>query len=164
MIEQVEKLEDVLEPYHGQTVWCSDEDCVYRFDAIEGWQKVPDDETETAINMNVYEMNCQIISQLSPLTDDEQHEKSKIITQLIDETRNRFYMLLCRDINYYTVLMRIPEAEEMMEEVVIDCAKYVGDIKAIEMADGAVEIWVSNDEGTYAMYLFPYDGGVEVCK
>lgn len=163
MIEQVEKLEDVLAPYHGQTVWRSSEDKCYRYDAVEGWQYVPKDNT-TEVAMSVYDMNCQIISQLSPLTDDEQHEKSKIITQLIDETRSRFYMLLCRDINYYTVFMRMPEAEEMMEEVVIDCAKYVGDIKAIEMADGAVEIWVSNNEGTYAMYLFPYDGGVEVCK
>lgn len=163
MIEQVEKLEDVLEPYHGQTVWCSSEDKCYRYDVVEGWQYVPEDNT-TEVAMSVYDMNCQIISQLSPLTDDEQHEKSKIITQLIDETRSRFYMLLCRDINYYTVFMRMPEAEEMMEEVVIDCAKYIGDIKAIEMVDGAVEIWVSNNEGTYAMYLFPYDEGVEICR
>lgn len=163
MIEQVEKLEDILEPYHGQTVWCSSEDKTYRFDAVEGWQEISE-EGKTEIAMGVYDMNRQIISQLKPLSDDELHEKSKIITQLIDETRNRFYMLLCRDINYYTVLMRMPEAKEMMEEVVVDCAKYVGDVKAIEMAEGAVEIWVSNEEETYAMYLFPYDGGVEICK
>ena len=163
MIEQVEKLEDILEPYHGETVWCSSEDKVYRFDAIEGWQEVPE-ESKTEFAMGIYDMNRQIIGQLKSLNDDELHEKSKIISQLIDETRNRFYMLLCRDINYYTVLMRMPEAEEMMEEVVIDCAKYVGDIKAIEIAEGAVEIWVTNDEDTYVMYLFPYDGGVEICQ
>ena len=37
MIEQVEKLEDVTMPSHGQTVWCSSEDKCYRYDAIEGW-------------------------------------------------------------------------------------------------------------------------------
>lgn len=163
MIEQVENLEDILEPYHGQTVWCSSEDKTYRFDAVEGWQEVPE-EGKTEIAMGIYDMNRQIIGQLKPLSDDELHEKSKIITQLIDETRNRFYMLLCRDINYYTVLMRIPEAEEMMEKVVVDCAKYIGNIKAIEIVEGAVEIWVSNEEETYAMYLFPYDGGVEICR
>ena len=43
MIEQVEKLSDIEMPSHGQTVWCSSEDKCYRYDAIEGWQEVPED-------------------------------------------------------------------------------------------------------------------------
>jgi hypothetical protein len=56
MIEQVEKVEDILEPYHGQTVWCSEEDKVYRYDAVEGWQHVPE-EGNTSFAMNTYAMN-----------------------------------------------------------------------------------------------------------
>lgn len=163
MIEQVEKLEDVLEPYHGQTVRCSSENKCYRYDAVEGWQYVPEDNT-TEVAMSVYDMNCQIISQLPPLNEQQLHEKAKLISGLIDETRNQFYMLLCRDINYYTLLMRVPEADEMMEEIVIDCATYVGHVKAIEQVEGAIEIWVTNNNGTFAMYLFPYDEGVEICR
>jgi len=83
MIEQVEKLEDVLEPYHGQTVWCSDEDKCYRFDAVEGWQEIPDDRTETAISMNVYEMNKQIIGQLEILDEAAMAEKGEFVRNFI---------------------------------------------------------------------------------
>jgi hypothetical protein len=61
MIEQVKNLSDIEMPSHGQTVWCSSEDKCYRYDAIEGWQEVPED-GETTIGMNMYDINKQIIS------------------------------------------------------------------------------------------------------
>jgi len=82
MIEQVEKLEDILEPYHGQTVWCSDEDKVYRFDVIEGWQEIPEG-ADVGFNMNIYEMNKQIIGQLEILDDVAMKEKSEFVRNFI---------------------------------------------------------------------------------
>lgn len=166
MIEQVEKLEDVTMPSHGQTVWCSSEDKCYRYDAIEGWQEVPED-NETTIGMNMYDINKQIISQLPVMSDEAIAEALVELRRFVDETKNKFYMLLCRDINYYTLFMRdLKLADETIEDVLLECAHTLGDIKAIERTDGAIEIWIENEffeNGPYAMYFFPYDGGVEVC-
>ena len=56
------------------------------------------------VNMSLYEINQSIISQL-PVYDESQIEDLKT---RINEWENKyfeghFYMLLCREINYYTV-------------------------------------------------------------
>ena len=166
MIEQVEKLSDIEMPSHGQTVWCSSEDKCYRYDAIEGWQEVPED-GEATIGMNMYDINKQIISQLPEMSAEGIAEKLVEIKNYIDDTKNTFYMLLCRDINYYTVFMIDGNAAEKFEDVLLECLQTFGQIKAIDAVDGAFEIWVENEffeNGPYAMYFFPYDGGVERCK
>lgn len=167
MIEQVEKLEDILEPYHGQTVWCSDEDCVYRFDAVEGWQKVPEDNTEAEINMNIYEMNKQIIGQLEILDEATMAEKGKLVRDFVSSWGNKYYMLLCRELNYYTLFdINLKDADETVEEVLFECSNAIGEIKSVEVTSDecAIEIWVTNEDNeTYAMYFFPYDNGVVVC-
>ena len=38
MIEVVNTLEDVLEPYAGQIVNCEKDGKVYRWDPVEGWE------------------------------------------------------------------------------------------------------------------------------
>lgn len=167
MIEQVEKLEDILEPYHGQTVWSSSEDKVYRFDAVEGWQHVPD-EGETSFAMNMYGMNKQIISQLPTLTKKQLIEKKVLVRDFILNTKNKYYMLLCRDINYYTLFSidEFKNTEELLENIMIDeCTQHLGDIKSIERTTdgGAIEIWYTASDDTYVMYFFPYDGGVISC-
>lgn len=166
MIEQVEKLTDIVELYHGQTVWCSDEDKCYRYDAVEGWQEVPED-GETTIGMNMYSINKQIISQLPVMSDETYADKLSMIREFIDATKNKFYMLLCHDIKYFTLFMLdLKLADEPLEKVLTDCLNSLGQVKAIDEVDGAIEIWVENEyfeNGPYAMYFFPYDGGVEVC-
>ena len=166
MIEQVEKLEDVLEPYHGQMVWCSDEDKVYRFDAVEGWQEVPEDGANAQFNMNVYEMNKQIIGQLEILDKTTMEEKGKLVRDFVDSWGHKYYMLLCRELNYYTLFnINLKDADDTVEDVLFECAEVIGDIKSVEAVDDncAIEIWVTNDNDTYVMYFFPYDNGVVVC-
>ena len=168
MIEQVETLEEISEPYAGQTVWCSTEDKVYRFDPIEGWQAIEnDDETTSAIGMNMYDINKQIISQL-PAIDQEDMAvvKRDIIRKYCDQMKAEYYMLLCRDINYYTVFkIDLKLADETVEDVLVDCANYIGAIKSIGFTEDeqALELWMTNEEDTYVAYFFPYDQGVIVC-
>ena len=166
MIEQVEKLEDVLEPRHGQTVWCSSEDKVYRFDAVEGWQEIPQD-NETSFGMNVYDLNKQIISQLQPLDADALKDKKSLVLNYIDSADNVYYMLLCRDINYYTLFARQHTNDEALEDILVDeCLPQLGSVMSIELTEdkGAIEIWTMDAEGeVHASYFFPYDAGVIVC-
>ena len=110
------------------------------------------------INMGLYDMNKQIISQLPALTD---------FTKAIENVRdlhgkywNQYYMMYGKEISYFT-LFKVCGKNEFGQDV-IDCCMNVGTIKAMDMteAEDAIEIWVENEDGPTCLYLFPYDSGV----
>ena len=116
--------------------------------------------------MNLYEMNQNMVKQLPVLeiTDEELNK----INQLHNIHNAHYYMLLCNDMKYYTILKPssnwalMPTMCDKFGPTVVDCLKSVGDIKSIDFVpdNTAIEIWVENAEGVYCMYLFPYDEGV----
>ena len=167
MIEQVDTLEEILEPYAGQTVWCATEDKVYRFDPIEGWQHIGTDETASSIGMNMYDINKQIVAQLPAISEaDMITVKREIIRKYADQMKAEYYMLLCRDINYYTMFrIDLKLADETLDDVLIECAANIGTIKSVGFTEDeqALELWMTNEEDTYVAYFFPYDQGVIVC-
>jgi hypothetical protein len=113
---------------------------------------------DSGINMGLYDMNKQIISQLPELTDLE--DKHYTINNLHAKFNNFYYMMYGKEISYFT-LFKIIEPQYFGSEV-IDCLKNVGIIKAIDFteAQDAIEIWVENENGPTCLYLFPYDNGV----
>ena len=112
----------------------------------------------SGINMGLYDMNKQIISQLPVLTDLE--NKKYTINSLHAKFNNEFYMLYGKEISYFT-LFRIFDSICFGNEV-IDCLNNVGDIKAIDFteAQDAIEIWIQDEDGPTCLYLFPYDSGL----
>lgn len=136
---------------------------------------LPEEEKTVAngnLQMNLYDLNKQIISQLPSLTEEQQDVAQNIIGDYIADLDQEFYMLLGRDINYYTLFQTVKGGNEgevlsTAVEEVWACADYLGEIKSVEETDdGAVEIWVqAREEGSepMAMYLFGYDGGVIKC-
>lgn len=121
------------------------------------------------VTMTAYDMNKQLIHQLPELDLDTIHQKKEMIYNFCNVTANHYYMLLCRDTNYYTLMHRIggDASLDTIADVVTECAETQGTIKSIERTeDGcAIEIWVDNaEDDVYVMYFFPYDGGVEVCR
>lgn len=163
---EVTSLDEVLEPSAGQIVYIADNDIktFYRYDPIEGWKPL---KLDGGINMNAYDMNKQIISQLPTLTNKQLHKEETKILKYVNENNNTYFMLLCKELNYYTVLVHNhPEAKpiDYIEKVCIECAQYLGDIKAIDTTDGGIEIWIMHENQAYVMYFFAYDNGVELCR
>ena len=113
------------------------------------------------LEMNLYDLNKQLVSQLPEFTD----AKSRVEDFKKDNVG--FYMLLCRELNYFTLFQITPDApkEDNFADIVVECANTIGVIKsAMENDDGAFEIWVTNAENeSFVMYLFNYDGGVVPC-
>lgn len=111
------------------------------------------------INMGLYDMNKQIISQLPTLND---------FTKAIADVRdlhgkywNEYYMMYGREISYFT-LFKVCGMNEFGQDV-IDCCANIGAIKAMDMTEAAdaVEIWVQPENGEpTCLYLFPYDSGI----
>ena len=120
--------------------------------------------------MDLYEMNKNMVRQLPKLEITD--EVLKTIDKLHDMYNAHYYMLLCNDMKYYTILKPTtawamsPITQDSFGITVIDCLNYVGEIKSIDFVhdNTAIEIWIEhkNDKegGIYCMYLFPYDEGV----
>lgn len=118
--------------------------------------------------MTLYEINKQIIAQMPALTSEQIAEKKQLLKNYQLHNVNWYFMLLCKEISYYTLFV-IDEinSNEKFEDVVIECIQNVGEIISIEEEKEAksIEIWVKPEEGEpLVMYLFGYDRGVIVCQ
>ena len=164
MFEEVKQLTDVVEPTAGQSVFCAADQKYYRWDPVEGWTEL---NMEGVISMNAYDVNKQIIGQLEILDEAALEEKHKLIREFVNKTNNKYFMLLCRDLNYYTLFVYdTHDAQECIDDVVIECANFLGKIKAIDTTEDqeAIEIWITNSsDSTHVMYFFAYDTGVIEC-
>jgi hypothetical protein len=162
----VNNLNEITEPYAGLRVFNEDDNKCYRWDPVDGWQLFKFNAENSEFTMSAYDLNKQIIAQLPELSQDSIQESKRRIRDFCDAHNATYYMLLCRELNYYTVFyLNVKDAQETVDDVLIECAGNIGTIKAIDLTEdsGAIELWVTNDEDTYAVYFFPYDTGVILC-
>ena len=129
---------------------------------------LPEEETKAngTLQMNLYDLNKQIISQMAILSEEDLVDSKTLIRDYLREQNNYFYMLLCKELSYYTILHAVRGANELpaAADEVIACIQNVGDIKSIDRNnDNAIEIWVQREDEAVVMYLFPYDTGVVPC-
>lgn len=110
------------------------------------------------INMGLYDMNKQIISQL-PCMEDFGKALEDIRT-LHETYWNKYYMMYGKEISYFT-LFEIIGYNDFGNDV-IDCCTNIGPIKAMDLTEAgdAIEIWVEIEDGPTCLYLFPYDSGI----
>jgi hypothetical protein len=112
----------------------------------------------SGIELSLYDLNKQIIAQLSEFND--YISASKSIDQLYEIHENQFFMLYGQEISYFT-LFEIIDDTKFAEEV-FSCLKDIGVIKAIDLTENkeAVEIWIMYNNEPTCLYLFPYDRGI----
>lgn len=110
------------------------------------------------INMGLYDMNKQIISQL-PCMEDFSKALEDIRT-LHETYWNKYYMMYGKEISYFTLFEIIGYND--FGNNVIDCCTNIGPIKAMDLTEAgdAIEIWVEVEDGPTCLYLFPYDSGI----
>ena len=118
------------------------------------------------VNMSLYDINKSIMAQLPEYKNDQIRELETNIDNWAEKDEfelNKFFMLLCRDINYYTIFYLEPEKAEFrtLGEGVTGLLYDAGyTIHSEEVQDDHCEIWVKKDNEAYAFMLFPYDQGV----
>ena len=123
------------------------------------------EKTDLNLNMSLDDMNKQVVSQLSDLDQNGIIEAKTLISEY---AIGNYFMLLCRDINYYTLfaIQNAESNEPKFADEVIACAEEIGVIKSVTLTEdkGAIEIWVSYKDSSIVMYLFNYDEGVVQCQ
>lgn len=116
------------------------------------------------LKLNNYEMNKQIVAQLTPMDDIKIQQKTQMLNTFFNDTRNTFYMLLCKEYNYYTLFVKEKNGtNKNFGKIVVEILQeFNGEIYAIDKVDSAVEIWIKpqNETEPYVFYLFGYDRGV----
>ena len=118
--------------------------------------------------MSNYELNKCVIGQMKELTPEEVDKKLEIIDNYVQESNNKYFMLLCNELNYYTVFHQCTTTfgsfTKLAKEVLDLAMKYIGNIKVIETdTNGVIAIWgwqQEKDELPHCFYLFPYGQGV----
>ena len=128
-----------------------------------GWQQVPD--PSAVMELKPIDFNKQLVSQIEDYNEEDFINAMDIICEYTNLKPGEYYMLLCRDYNYYTLFKTGEEAYEPFSSEVIECLKNVGTVKAFDITDDkeVIEIWVMIDDEPYVMYLFNYDQGVVRC-
>lgn len=123
------------------------------------------DESKPVAQVNLYQLNQDIMSNQPALSGDGvrkgQLEFFDWISKLSDNPK--FYMLLCHELNYYTVFhINDTATKEDFWNEFYDIAKELGTLKAMEIDSGCFSIWVDwpQDNISHLFYLFPYDRGV----
>jgi hypothetical protein len=119
---------------------------------------------DSGLSMNLYDLNKSIISQL-PIksTYAEQKAERALIDEFCKKHGHSSYMLLCKDISYYTIFTYegIKMCDfETLGQATLDCLLNVGNlICADNTPEGnAIEIWVRTpEEDNLCMYLFKCD-------
>lgn len=154
---------NTLEAEIGEIAYSKEEQKYYVYTGNRIWTEIKIDK-DTGLNLNLYDLNKSIISQLKPLEKSEIFGKAQSIRDLRHNSKNKHYMLLCKDYSYYTIFEE-KENDEFynLSDAVLTIAFELGDVYSIEKTgDGAVEIWIkpTGEEEPYAFYLFPYDAGV----
>lgn len=124
-------------------------------------------EQKNNIELSVYDMNKQIISQLKPLKENEIESKICLINEYKAKNFDtNYFMLYGKELNYFTLFDGKFENYDLkletLGEAVISCLSNLGEIKSIEPTDdNAIEIWITDAlNNTSCLYLFPYDTGV----
>lgn len=152
-------------PTKGQRAFSPETKKLYVY-TDEGWQQLDGD---INLGMSMYDLNKQVISQLPYLDKDGLEKAVQTLDNYAQVTEHTYYMLLCRDINYYTLFyvysgLVVPSDLNHFSADVLECATNIGAIKSVEQSEGAIEIWVQpTNEEPMAMYLFGYDTGVIEC-
>jgi hypothetical protein len=146
----------------GEMALCKDTNEIYIWDEDHGWSLFQ--VNGKGFEMNLYDLNKNVISQLNPLTPGEITMKMSLIRDYYNQANNIYHMLLCKDFSYYTIfnydsMLSFPDFPSAICTIITE----LGEVYSIELLeDGAMEIWIkpTGEESPYAFYLFPYDAGV----
>ena len=123
-------------------------------------------ESQLNTGMTLYEMNKRVVAGLPALTTPLELDKCKSVLRKFKHLG--YFMLMCREDNYYTVIkVRKAKNPDKFEDLVIELLQSQGAIKDIDYSDDkkSLECWVQKDEEDPKVYmLFPYGWGVIECQ
>lgn len=152
-------------PKENELALCEDTQQVYV--GREGkWERM---DAKSKINVSLYDINKSTMAQMQPISLKQRLEAVKIIKDFCSgATSDNYFMLLCRDLNYYTIFpVRNNNANsQAVGTAVLTCAENVGQIVDVERNTdtNSIEIWIKTNDDAYCMFFFDYTKGIVPIK
>ena len=103
---------------------------------------------------------CFTIGQMLNLTEEQIEKSKRLIYDFLQEYKHtQYFMLLLKELSYYTLFVSNDDSNENMSDVIIECLSNLGSIIDINNeSEGAIEVWIKdNNEEAHIGYFFPYD-------
>ena len=120
------------------------------------------------LTLSLYELNKTAMAQMSEMTAEQKKEAIKLIQKYTKEaTSETYYMLLGREINYYTVFPVLPDNHSAtpIASTVLECAANVGEVVDVSLNNAnAIEIWVKTQNDAACLVFFDYTMGIVPVK
>lgn len=158
-------IKGIAKPTEGQCIYCEEEQNYYYYHENE-WRAAPKNSNgQSGLEVGLYDLNAQFISQLPTLDAIALDEAAELINEMHANELNRFYMLLCKEQSYFTALTpddRFNNEFKTIGEAVITLCSEIGDIKSVyQNSAGDIDIWMLPEgQEIWCLHLFPYDMGV----
>lgn len=141
----------------GDVMEIHDENKIYVFKDKE-WHEL---KTDSNIQMNLYDLNKQLMSQMNAYTLEQWEEAETNINNWEANIKATYYMMLCKEISYYTVFVNDGYEFHSLGAAVRECLEFIGgDIVSIDIEPEVIEIWVKQTDDVYCLHLFNYDNGI----
>lgn len=144
----------------NEIAYVEDEKQYYQYDGNE-WKI-----QESNSSMDLYTVNKQIVTQLPTYNFEQRMDARELIHDITFDDNKKYFMLLCREIGYYTLFVRDQGAKDSMNTVLFECLDSLGAIKSIDLTNDktALEIWLVINGQAHVFYYFNYDLGVIPCR
>lgn len=152
-VKNIEILNALQNHQEGEVAFCEDEQ---QYMTYKDDQWVP----ASSLQLNFYDLNKQIVSQLPPFDEVRINDAKDTLTAWANSS---VYMLYGREISYFTVFQKQDEGEfETLADALFECLKSVSEkIYAFDIVDdSAIEIWLDYEGEATVLYLFDYKEGV----
>ena len=171
---KVDKFEDLEHITAEDFAFVKQENQYYTLRDTGSWTPVGKTEGNVStidLGMSQYEVNKNLVRQLPDFTAEDFEAAKVIIKDFLPANESEdYFMLLGREINYYTVFHRsnlFDDTKYSLVDELLACLRLGFDsVRDLHLtADkGALEIWVINQDEPAILYFFNYDGGVIQCK
>lgn len=158
--QTLEELQNTPSQPEGMVAYVNDIQKYYIF--LNGeWTETTGQVTSQGLELNLYEINQQIISQFEDFDESHMQDFKESLTIWFDERTNfNSFLMYGLEISYFTLFLKDKDSDENIVDLMLECLENIGPIKDFEANDNSFEIWVNYKDLTTCLYLFPYDEGV----
>lgn len=148
---------------NGEQVLIEDIQKVYEWtEETQEW--IPTKAGETGVTL--YDLNKIACSKLPPLNEEQLTKAKEEIKRFVTDSDNTYFLMICKELSYYTMFITDSESNEDMADVVIECLNALGILVSVEYSElKVIEAWIRDDEGNAVIvFMTPYDQGVVKCR
>lgn len=138
---------------------------IYKANSEGEWEEI---KVDGGLTLSLYDLNKTVMAQMPEMTTAQKKEATELIQKYTKEaTSETYYMLLGREINYYTVFPVLPNNHSAtpIASTVLECAADVGKVVDVSLNDAnAIEIWVKTQDDATCLVFFDYTMGIVPVK